>query len=271
MRKVLVYAVLIVVSFFTVLPFLWMLSTSLKPMEEVFGYPPILISPNSSLNAYKTLIANHDVLGALFNSAFIAIASTALQLAVSSAAGYAFAKFDFPGRKQLFGVLVGSLIIPFTVLMVPLYKTLVDLDWLNSFQGVIFPAVANAFGVFFLRQYISTVNDELLDAARIDGCSELGIFTRVVFPVIRPGLVSLGLVLFMRSWNSYLWPLVVLRSKEKQTMVILINSLVGAFGSGTPRFDLQMAAGVISIIPLLTIFVIFQRRFVEGITAGAMK
>ncbi len=237
------YGVLVGTGFFMILPFLWMLSTSLKPMEEVFGYPPILISARSSLQAYSTLIAEHGVLRSLGNSALVASATTGLQLVVCSAAGYGFAKFQFRGRDRLFAILVGSIIVPFTVLMVPLYKIMRDLDWLNSFRGVIVPAAANAFSVFFLRQYISTVNDELLDAGRIDGCSEFGIFTRIVVPIIRPGLVSLGLILFMRAWNDYLWPLVVLRSQEKYTMVILINSLVGALGDATPRYDLQMAAG----------------------------
>jgi ABC-type glycerol-3-phosphate transport system permease component len=270
-RSLLLYGALVITGLFMLLPFLWMLSTSLKPMAEVFGYPPILVSENSSLQAYATLISEHGVLRSLGNSMIVATASTALQLAICTAAGYGFAKFNFAGRDKLFAILVGSIIVPFTVLMVPLYKIMRDLDWLNSYQGVIVPAAANAFSVFFLRQYISTVNDELLDAARIDGCSEFGIFTRIVVPIIRPGLISLGLILFMRAWNDYLWPLVILRTPEKFTMVILINSLVGALGDATPRYDLQMAAGIISIIPLLIIFVAFQRRFVEGITAGAVK
>jgi ABC-type glycerol-3-phosphate transport system permease component len=270
-QDMLIYGLLISMSVLMLLPFLWMISTSLKPMSEVFGYPPTLITPNSSLTSYVELITDHGILRSLFNSFFIATASALAQLLLCSATGYGFAKFKFPGREALFSVVLGSLIIPFTVLMVPLYKIMRDLGWIDSFLAVIVPVAANAFGVFFLRQYITTINDELFDAARIDGASELRIFTQVVLPIIRPGLVSFGLILFMRSWNAYLWPLVVLRSKENFTMVLHIDTLVGPLGDATRLYNLQMAGGVISIIPLLIIFVVFQRRFVEGITAGAMK
>jgi ABC-type glycerol-3-phosphate transport system permease component len=135
---------------------------------------------------------------------------------------------------------------------------------------LIIPGAANAFGIFFMRQYITTISDELLDAARIDGASEFGIFGRVILPIIAPGLTSLGLIFFMGSWNNFMWPLVILKSPSNFTLPIAIRSIVGGL-IGRPVFNLQMAASVISIIPLLIVFLVFQRRFVEGITAGAIK
>jgi ABC-type glycerol-3-phosphate transport system permease component len=266
---VLLYALLIGVSIFMILPFLWMLSTSLKPADEIFGYPPILISARSSLNSYIYLIEKYNILRVVGNTFVIALGATALQLFFSSLGGYGFAKFKFPGQTALFGFLLGTLIIPFTIIMVPLYTMMRDIGWIDTFWPMIIPGAANAFGIFFMRQYISSVSDELLDAARIDGASEFGIYWRVIVPIIAPGLTSLGLIFFMNSWNSFLWPLVILKSPEMFTLPLVIRSMIGPVGRTV--YDVQMAGSIISIIPLLIIFLVFQRRFVEGITAGAVR
>ncbi len=263
------YALLIGISIFMLLPFIWMLSTSLKPPDEIFTYPPILISAGSSLNAYRYLAENYDIVRIIINTFFIAAVSTALQLFFCALGGFGFAKYKFPGRSALFGFLLGTMIIPFTVIMVPLFVIMRDLGWIDSFQAIIIPTAANAFGIFFMRQYISSLSDELLDAARIDGAGEFSIFVRIVLPVIAPGLVSLGLIIFMASWNSFLWPLVILKSSGNFTLPLLISSMAGP--AGQTAYDVQMATSVLSIIPLLTIFLIFQRRFVEGIQAGALR
>jgi len=153
--------------------------------------------------------------------------------------------------------------------MAPLYVIMRDLKWIDTFWPLIIPNAANAFGIFFLRQYISTVTSELLDAARVDGASEFAIYWRIILPIIAPGLVSLGMIFFMNSWNNYLWPLIILKSPANFTLPLLIRSTIGP--SGRTVWNVQMAASVISILPLLVIFLAFQRRFVEGITAGAVK
>ncbi len=266
---VLLYALLIGVCLFMILPFVWMLSTSLKPPDEIFAYPPILVSARSSLRAYQFLLERYDIIRIVFNTFFIALASTALQLFFCALGGFAFAKYKFPGQTALFGFLLGTMIVPFTVIMVPLFIIIRDLQWIDKFQAIIIPTAANAFGIFFMRQYISTLSDELLDAARIDGANEFTIFSRIVLPVIAPGLTSLGLIIFMGSWNNFLWPLVVLKSSGNFTLPLLISSMAGPVG--LTAYDVQMATSVVSIIPLLIIFLLFQRRFVEGIQAGAVR
>jgi len=267
--NVLLYGLLIAVSAFMALPFLWMLSTSVKPADEIFGIPPILISSRSSLSAYFYLIEKYNVLRVLLNTFVVASMATVLQLFFCSLGGYGFAKYRFPGQKLLFGLLLATMIIPFAVLMVPLYLIVRDLHWIDTYWPLTIPWAANAFGIFFMRQYISTISNELLDAARIDGAGEFGIYWRVIFPIIIPGLTSLGLIVFMGTWNSFMWPLVVLKTPEYFTIPITISSLTGQVGRTV--WNEYMATAVLSILPLLVIFLIFQRRFVEGITAGAIR
>lgn len=266
---VLLYGILIAVSAFMMLPFVWMLSTSLKPADEIFGFPPKLISVRASFESYIFLIQNYDIFRILLNTFFIAASSTALQLIFCSLGGYGFAKFRFPGQGALFSFLLATMIIPFTVTMVPLFIIMRNLHWIDTYWALIIPWAANAFGIFFFRQYILSISDELLDAARIDGADEFAIYWRIILPIIAPGLTSLGLLSFMGSWNSYLWPLIILKSPENFTLPLTINSLTGP--AGRTIYNVQMAASVISVLPLLIIFIIFQRRFVEGIQAGAIR
>lgn len=267
---VLLYGLLIGISVFMILPFIWMFSTSLKPQNEIFRLPPVLVSMNSNLDAYRNLVEDRNILRIVGNTFVIAAGATGLRLFFCSLGGYSFAKYRFPGRGALFGFLLGTMIVPFSITMVPLYVIMLRLEWIDSFWPLIIPGAANAFGIFFMRQYISTISDELLDAARIDGASEFGIYWRVVLPIIIPGLTSLGLIFFMQVWNDFLWPLVILKSPDNFTLPIAIRSMVGGV-IGRPVYHLQMATSVISIIPLLIIFLVFQRRFVEGITAGAIR
>ena len=266
---VLMYGLLIGVSAFMILPFIWMVSTSLKPADEIFAIPPIILSPNSSLNAYIYLQEQYNILGIVWNTFFIAFSATILRLFFCALGGYGFAKFKFPGQGALFAFLLGTMVIPSAVTLVPVYIIMRDLKWIDTFWPLIIPGAANAFGIFFMRQYIMSVSNELLDAARIDGAGEFTIFWRIILPIIAPGLTSLGLIFFMGSWNDFIGPLIYLKSPEHFTLPLIIRSLIGPVGRTV--YDVQMATSVISLIPLLIIFLIFQRRFVEGITAGAIK
>jgi ABC-type glycerol-3-phosphate transport system permease component len=265
----LMYAFLIAVSLFMILPFIWMVSTSLKPPDEIFAIPPIIISPNSSLNAYVYLQEQYNILGIVKNTFVIALSATILRLFFCALGGYGFAKFKFPGQGALFAFLLGTMVIPSAVTLIPVYIIMRDLKWIDTFWPLIIPGAANAFGIFFMRQYIMSVSNELMDAARIDGAGEFTIFWRIILPIIAPGLTSLGLIFFMGSWNDFIGPLIYLKSPENFTLPLIIRSLVGPVGRTV--YDVQMATSVISLIPLLIIFLIFQRRFVEGITAGAIK
>lgn len=265
----LMYGLLIAVSVFMILPFIWMISTSLKPADEIFTIPPIIISPHSSLKAYAYLQEQYNILGIVRNTFVIAFSATILRLFFCALGGYGFAKFKFPGQGVLFAFLLGTMVIPGAVTLVPIYIIMRDLKWIDTFWPLIIPGAANAFGIFFMRQYIMSVSNELMDAARIDGAGEFTIFWRIILPIIAPGLTSLGLIFFMASWNDFLGPLIYLKSPEKFTLPLIIRSLIGPVGRTV--YDVQMAASVISLIPLLIIFLVFQRRFVEGITAGAIK
>jgi len=269
LTDILMYGLLIGVSAFMILPFIWMVSTSLKPADEIFAIPPIIISPNSSLKAYVYLQEQYNILGIVKNTFVIAFSATILRLFFCALGGYGFAKFKFPGQRALFAFLLATMVIPGAVTLVPVYIIMRDLKWIDTFWPLIIPGAANAFGIFFMRQYIMSVSNELMDAARIDGAGEFTIFWRIILPIIAPGLTSLGLIFFMGSWNDFLGPLIYLKSPEHFTLPLIIRSLVGPVGRTV--YDVQMATSVISLIPLLIIFLIFQRRIVEGITAGAIK
>ncbi|NIM93400.1 MAG: ABC transporter permease subunit [Anaerolineales bacterium] len=269
LTSILLYSGLILLSIFMMLPFIWMLSTSFKPYEEIFALPPIIISENMSLDGYRFIFEEINALRALRNTAFVAAAATALSLFFCTLGGYGFAKFEFPGRRTLFAFLLATMVIPYAIMIVPSYIMMVKyFGWFNSFLPLIIPGAANAFGIFFMRQYITTVNDEILDAARIDGASEFGIFWRVIAPIVRPGMVTLGLILFMATWNNYLLPSIYLKKQELFTLPLLMLQMQGP--AGYTQYREWMALATIGVLPLLILFIIFQRRFVEGITAGAV-
>ena len=202
------------------------------------------------------------------NSVFIATASTLLTLFFCSLGGYAFAKYQFRGKKILFGILLASMMIPFQVLLVPLFGLMYDIGWLNSYKAIIIPFSVGAFGVFLMRQFIVTIPSELLDAARIDGCSEFGIYYRIVLPIIKPALGALTIYTFLSSWNGYLWPLIVLRDEVKYTLPIGLANLVGIYRQD---YGMLMAGTLLSLLPIIILFLAMQREFVQGITLGGVK
>ena len=263
------YGLLVGISAFMLLPFLWMIITSFKTADEIFTIPPVIIPAHPDLHAYFYMVQQYHILDIAWNTAVIALSATLLRLFFCALGGYGFAKFKFPGQGALFSFLLGTMIIPGAITLIPLYFIMRDLKWIDTFLPLIIPGAANAFGIFFMRQYISSVSDEIMDAARIDGAGEFTIFWRIILPIIAPGLTSLGLIFFMGSWNDFQAPLIYLKSPENFTLPLLIRSLTGPVGRTV--FDIQMAASVISLIPLLIIFLVFQRRFLEGITAGAVK
>lgn len=269
LNQFVLYIPLILISMFMALPFLWMLSTSLKHPQDIFGYPPTFISSNMTLDNYITLFEDNDIVRIIWNTFYVSAFSTGMALFFTSLGGFGFAKYDFPLKKLLFAFLLATMVIPSAVMMVPTFVLMREFGWVDTFWPLIVPGAANAFGIFFFRQYISTISEELMDAARIDGASEFGIYWRIIVPIIIPGMVSIGLIFFMASWNNYLGPLIYLKSPELHTIPLAIASYSGSVGETV--YGVQMAMAVLSLIPLLIIFLAFQRRFVEGITAGAIK
>ena len=267
--NIILYTVLIAVSVFMLLPFIWMLSTSFKLAEDIFAYPPQFIPQNPVPDNYSYVITQRDALRSLFNTAFIASGFTLLTLFFTTLGGYGFAKYKFPGKRSLFAFLLATMIVPGAVMMVPSFIIIRNLGWVDTPWSLIIPGAASAFGIFFFRQFISTIPDELLDAARIDGASEFGIYWRIVLPVISPAVLSMGLIFFMTSWNAYQGPRIYLTSPENFVLTQSIMSMQGS--AGFTAWGEYMALSVISLIPLLIIFLVFQRRIVEGIMAGSVK
>lgn len=202
------------------------------------------------------------------NSVFIATASTLLALFFCSLGGFAFAKYQFRGKTILFGIMLASMMVPFQVLLVPLFGLMYDIGWLNSYNAIIFPFSVGAFGVFLMRQFIVTIPSELLDAARLDGCSEFAIYYRIVLPIIKPALGALTIYTFLSSWNGYLWPLIVLRDEAKYTLPIGLANLIGIYRQD---YGMLMAGTLLSLLPIVILFLAMQREFVQGITLGSVK
>ena len=267
--RMLAYALVIGLSAAMVFPFLWMFVSSLKPFEEIFAGDTFL-PRNPTLKNYRSLFNQSDALGKIWNSLFIATAATVLSVFLCALGGYAFAKFRFPGRAVLFSLMLASMALPFAVVMVPLFVMMRNyFHWIDTPWPLIIPGAANAFGIFFMRQYMVSVPDEMLDAARVDGASEFGIFLRIVLPTTVPGLVGLGIIFFMASWNNFLWPSAVLRSPENYTVPLMLRALQGP--PGRTAYDVLMAGSVVSLLPMLVVFLVLQRYLIAGITAGSVK
>jgi ABC-type glycerol-3-phosphate transport system permease component len=263
------YLALAAVSALMLFPFVWMLASSFKPFTEIFAGRSFLPEQPTLAN-YASLFQQSDALRKVWNSLYIAALYTALAVFLCAMGGYAFAKFRFPGRGVLFGFLLATMAVPFAVVMVPLFIMMRNwFHWIDTPWPLIVPWAANAFGIFFMRQYMLSVPDDMLDAARVDGASELRIFLRIVLPVSRPGLASLAILFFVLKWNDFLWPLAVLRSEEVQTVPVMLNSLQGP--PGRTAFDVLMAGSVVSVLPMLLLFLLLQRHLVVGLTAGAVR
>jgi ABC-type glycerol-3-phosphate transport system permease component len=267
--KLAVYLALAAVCAFMVFPFVWMLVSALKPFEEIFAGTHFL-PQHWTLHNFVSFFRQADAARAIWNSFYIATSSTLLSLFLCALGGYGFAKFQFPGRNFLFGFVIATLAVPFAVIVVPLFVMMRNtFHWVDTPWPLIVPWAANAFGIFFMRQYMLSIPDELLDAARVDGASEPRIFLRIVLPVCKPALISLGIIVFIASWNNFLWPLVVLPSPSHWTLPLVLRSLQGPPGR-TP-YDVLMAGSVISTLPLVVGFLVFQRRLVSGIMEGTVK
>ena len=257
---------------FFLVPFLWMVSASFKTTQEIFSYPPTLIPSAFSLANYQRLFSNWPFPSWYGNSLTVAIVTTVMVLFFSSLAGFAFAKYRFRGQTVLFILLLGSSMIPFPILLIPLFILVANIGWVNSLEALIIPFMAPAIGIFLMRQFISYVPSELLDAARIDGASDFRTYWQIVLPLVLPGLATLGILTFLGSWNNYLWPLVVLRSSESMTLPVgMAAMLTGVAAGSAPPYGPAMAASVLVSIPIIVVFLFLQRYYIAGLTLGGVK
>jgi multiple sugar transport system permease protein len=250
------------------LPTLWMISASFMATGEANSYPPHFLPHSPTVAHYRTLFARLSLGRYLANSAFIAVTVTLLSLVVNSLAGYALAKLRFKGRERLFRRLALGLVIPVQVSMLPLFLLMKTLHLVNTYWGVIIPGMASIFGIFLIRQYALAIPDDLLDAARVDGASELRIYRSVVLPVIAPILATLAIWTFLATWNDFMWPLIVLSDERRFTLPVALASLSGEHVQDT---ELMMAGSVVTVLPVLATFLILQRYYVAGIMLGSVK
>ena len=262
------YVTLIVGAAIMVIPFVWMIITSFKPLDEIHAYPPTFIVHHPTIKAYVELFNLIPMGRYFFNSIFVAGTITIANLFFCSLAGYAFAKHQFAGRDKIFMLLLGSLMIPWQVNLIPQFIIIKNLGWLNSYPGLIVPAMSSAFGVFLMRQFIKSIPDDLIDAARIDGCGEFKIFGFIVIPLVKPALAALAIFTFMAQWNNFVWPLVIIKTREMKTLPLALSVLNSQFGD---NFAMVMAGAVVATIPVLVVFIFFQKFFVKGITFTGIK
>src|SRR5438874_187870 len=266
--RVLLHALLLGAAAITLFPLLWMLSVSFMAGGEASAFPPPLLPGHGTLANYRQLFGQQNTGRYLTNSLSLAAMTTLLSLLLNSLAGYAFAKLRVRAREPLLRVLMAALVIPSQVAMLPLFLMMKWLGLVNTYAAVVVPAMAGIFGVFLVRQYALTIPDELLEAARIDGASELRIFTSIVLPALRPILVTLGVFTFLGSWNDFMWPLIVLTDQGLYTLPIALATLSREHVQDN---ELMMAGAVLTVLPVLALFLSLQRYYIRGILMGSVK
>ncbi|MEU5156847.1 carbohydrate ABC transporter permease [Glycomyces sp. NPDC021274] len=250
-------------------PLVWALSSSLKDRSDIFSFPPRLWPEPATLDNYANLLSGHPFWNWMLMSTGVAGVSTVAVVFLCSLAGYGFAKFEFKGKRILFDVMFSSLAIPFAVIVVPLFILVAKLGLAHPLFALVVPWVAPAFGIFMMRQYVEqSIPDEILDAARIDGCSEFRIYWTVVLPLLRPALGALAVWSFLGAYNNLLWPLVLVSEPEFYTVPLGIQALFGAEGR---QYDLVLAGSVLAAIPAIAVFILLRKQLVSGLTAGAVK
>lgn len=266
LSTVVMYALLLLLVLIIVLPIFITVSQSLQTNDTLYRYPPTILTTNPTLQNWNNLFAREDLMLPrwLANSVIAATAHTLLVLAISSPAAYAFARIKFPGQNILFFLLLATLMIPGDVRLIPNYLVLRDLKLLNSIAALILPGAANVFGVFLLRQFFMSIPTELEEAAIIDGASRFGVFWRIILPLSTPALVALAIFVFQANWNDFLWPLVVTSQVEQRTLPVGLSILQGAYG--TQERGLVLAASVFSTVPVMLMYLIFQRQIIQGVT-----
>jgi len=252
----------------TMIPFIWMFSTSIKSPGEIFVYPPVWFPKVPTFAYYKELFERVRFFIHFKNSIIVAVSVTFLNLFFSSLAGYAFAKFKFPGREKIFGLLLATMMIPAQVTMIPVFMILKSMGLLNTYLGLIIPGASSVFGIFLMRQFMLTIPSDLIDSARVDGCSEFRIYWNIVLPLSKPVLATLAIFTFMASWNEFLWPLIIM---TKETMYTLPVALANLNGQHNTEWGLLMAGSVVVILPILILFIFLQKYFIKGIALSGIK
>ena len=269
-EAVALHALLVVAAVLTAAPLLWMVAASFMPTGgATTSPPPLLPSPHTAtLEHYRALFTSQSLGRYIVNSLIIAGGGTLLGVAITALAGYGFAKLRFRGRDAVFRTLVLGMVVPGQIAMLPMFLELREMGLINTLFGAMIPVLAPIYGVFLVRQYALSIPDDLLDAARIDGASELRIFRSIVLPTITPVLVTLGVFTFLTAWNDFMWPLIVLSDDARYTLPVALANLAGEHVQDT---ELMMAGAVVTVLPVFLAFLFLQRYYIEGIMAGSVK
>lgn len=265
---ILVNAALVLGAVATIIPLLWMLSASLMPTGEATAFPPRLLPSRVTFEHYRDLILRLKLGRSFGNSLLVAVISTVISLLFNSMAGYAFAKLRFRNRDRMFTWLIAALAIPAQVAMLPLFLELKALGLVNTYVGAMIPLMATIYGIFLVRQFMVSIPDDVIAAARIDGASEWRIYRFIILPLARPVLATLAMFTFMSAWNDFMWPLIILSDQRKYTLPVAIANLVGEH---VQDLELMMASSVITVIPVLMLFFVLQKQYIAGIMAGGVK
>jgi multiple sugar transport system permease protein len=266
--KIVTYLILSLSVLGALIPVVWLLLASIRPTDQVFS--EIFTASHPTLQNYADLweLKSPNYIRALFNSIFLACSGVILQLFFCSLAGYALAKYEFKGKKALMAVQLLTVFIPGAVTLGPGYQLMYQLGLVDTYAGMLIGSAGNVFGIFLFRQAMLGVPDELLNAARIDGCTEFGIYWNIILPIIRPMTGAFCLLTFMGSWNSLLWPSMMLQTPEHHTLPIALSSLVGLYSQ---KYGMMMAGTVVMIFPVVALFLVLQKEFISGLTSGAVK
>ncbi|MGN1166897.1 MAG: carbohydrate ABC transporter permease [Lachnospiraceae bacterium] len=267
--KIFCYVVLAIAAFLSLFPFYFMFVSGTNTNNQILSVPPKLTIGKELAENFAILTGKMDLLTSIWNTMFVSVVYTVLALLIFSAAGYALAKFDFKGKKIIFGFVMGSMMIPPLVMYVPLFEMMIKFNMTDNHWAVILPLLANAFGIFLMRQNMLNFPTALLEAGRIDGIGEIGLFFRIVLPNIKPALGALVIYMFTSMWNNFMWPLIILGSEEQYTLPIALAMLDG--NPTNKNYAVILLATAVATLPILVIFLIFQKQFVAGVMGGAVK
>lgn len=267
-RRIFIHLLLFLGLAITLAPFIWMISTSFKSSESVFTFPPQWIPKHPTIEQYQTLFREVNFLQFFKNSVIVAFGITLFSLFLNSLGGFAFAKHKFPGREKIFALLLATMMVPGQITMIPVFLMLKTVGLINSYWGLIIPAGASAFGIFLMRQFITTIPTDLIESARIDGCSEFRIYWTIILPLCKPVIAALGIFTFMGSWNAFLWPLIVMIKENMYTLPVALANLSGQHAT---KFGLLMAGAVVVVIPVLIVFIVAQRYVIKGVAVTGLK
>jgi ABC-type glycerol-3-phosphate transport system permease component len=268
MTRAILYLVLAVVSVIQLAPFAWMILSSFKSRQETFAFPPVWFPQVPTLEGYRFIAEHFPVLRFAVNSVIVTSAVVILNLVLDSIVAYPLARHRFPGRNIVFWTILATMMVPFHLVLIPTFIIIVRLHWVNTYWGVVLPYAMNAFNIFLLIQYFKTIPQELSKAARIDGCSELGILFRIIWPLSKPVLITVGVLTFIQTWNLFLWPLIVLQDQSMRTLPLALATLKGVHGT---EWNALMAMATIISLPMVALFVWLQRHIVAGLAQTGLK